>query len=117
MLEHVTQAAAPDVLHGDEALIAVEPDVVDGDDARVVQPGCKTRLTNEPLPGLLIAGRVGAQDLDRDVALEACVMRQVHFSHAPCAERRNDFIGAQPRSWADLHGSRNYTAGPYTKRL
>ena len=43
-----------------------------------------------------IVGDVRRQDLDRDRAVEPRVARLVDLAHAAGAERRHDFVGAEP---------------------
>jgi hypothetical protein len=42
-----------------------------------------------------IRGEVLRQDLDRDIPAQPRVPRAVHFPHPACAQRRDDFVGAQ----------------------
>ena len=42
-------------------------------------------------------------NLDRNIALQAGIMRLVHLSHAAFTDRRNNFIGAQCAAGRDRH--------------
>jgi len=42
------------------------------------------------------------QNLDRHIAAQSRVARSIYFAHAPGADGRKDFVGAQPvtrRKW------------------
>ena len=54
------------------------------------------RLALEALPQLRVGRQVLGQHLDGDGALEARVARPVDLAHAARADRREDFVGAEP---------------------
>ena len=70
-------------------------DLVDCANVRVVQSRCRFGLLEEPLLGDLVPCQVGWQELDRDVAIQPGVMRQVHDAHAALAELRHDAVGPE----------------------
>ena len=66
--------------------------VVHRDDRGMVQRGGVLRLPAEPEVEARIAGQVGAQHLDGDVAVQPLVARQVDFGHAAEAEDLAEFV-------------------------
>ena len=57
----------------------------------------------EPLLGRLVAGQLGRQDLDGDLALQPRVLGRVDFAHASCTEFGEDRIRAERGAWAEGH--------------
>ena len=57
-----------------------------------------------------IAGHRGGQDFDRDRPLEIAVARAIHLAHAARADRRGDFVDAEPRARGERQ-CRDYTRG------
>ncbi|SLD83683.1 Uncharacterised protein [Mycobacteroides abscessus subsp. massiliense] len=90
VLDDVTQGDAVDVLHHD---VGQRPGrglglagVVDGDDRGVIQGGGVLGLPTETEIEAGVPGQVGAQHLDRDVAVQPQVACQVDLGHAAIAE-------------------------------
>src|SRR5678815_4895037 len=82
-------------------------DSVDGRDVRVIERGRGARLDEEALAAYAVVGELGGQQLERDVAIEARIVRQEDFAHAaapehaanqeaPDRERDLALLGAQP---------------------
>jgi len=70
-------------------------DVVnDGDVGVVERRGCFGLLL-EARQALGLRGELGGQHLDRDLAPEACVLREVHRAHAAGAEGFEDLVGTE----------------------
>ena len=69
--------------------------VVDRDDRRVVQAGGRLRLAAEPVEEGRVAGQVGAQHLDRDVAAETDVAAAVDLGHAAVADELAELVPAR----------------------
>ncbi|MFO0631221.1 MAG: hypothetical protein U0168_00060 [Nannocystaceae bacterium] len=85
------QVDALDQLHRDVDLILVGIDLVDRDHVGVRQPCERPRLRDQPRTGALVAGAagftaVGADELDRDGALEPGVEAPQHDTHRAFAE-------------------------------
>jgi hypothetical protein len=59
---------------------------MDRHDVRVREPGCGTRLSQEPLARCFIVREVGRQHLDGDVAIELHIAREVDHAHSATAE-------------------------------
>jgi hypothetical protein len=90
-------------LHGDVVHGVRGAHVVDGDDARVVEGGGGAGLLLEALASLGIAGHLGGQDLDGDVAAELAVPGPVDLSRPPRAQRREDLIRSDASSRQEGH--------------
>jgi hypothetical protein len=85
-------------LHHDEGRRFVLNDLVDGADARMVKGGGGTRFAEQSV--VRTARRVG-QHLDRDVAMQAIVMRPVHHAHAASSDDTFDAVRAEPLTHHD----------------
>ena len=66
------------------------------------------RLDLEPPQAIRIAGVLGRQDLQRDVAPEPRVVREVHLAHAARAEQRLDLVRSDTGSWLEGHAQPDY---------
>ena len=92
-LDVLLQRAAFVQRHRDEdTSIAGLFDVVDGADVRIVERRGSLRLVNEALPGVFITRQAGGQELQRDEALEANVLRLVDDPHRAAAELFENLI-------------------------
>ena len=76
---------------------------VDGDDVRVIEGGDGAGFAREAFEPRRIAGHVGRQHLERDVAAEPRIVRAIHLAHAACAERGDDLIRADAGSRVQCH--------------
>ena len=76
-----------DVLEGDVVILAVVADRVDPRDVLVVELGGGPPFLVEPLDDLDVAGLLGRQELQRDLAVEPGVMRAEDGPHPPDADR------------------------------
>ena len=75
------QRPASDILIGDPALSGVVARVVDRDDVRVVEPGGRSRLAEEPLHDPLVPSR-RLEHLQGDIPVEPGVVRQIDLAEA-----------------------------------
>ena len=89
-VDDVAQRHPVDVLHHD---VRQRPGrglglagVVDGDDGGVVERGGVLRFAPEPEVEARVAGQIGAQHFDRDVAVQPQIAGQVHLRHAAEAQ-------------------------------
>ena len=64
----------------------------------------RARLAFEARAQLRVLGEGRAENFDGNDAIEPRVARSVHLAHAAGAERREDFIGAEPSPGLDGHG-------------
>ncbi len=97
--EVVGEVGALDVLHDEVEVVAVAARVVDGDQSRVVDLGGDTALADEPAAQFVrrvAAGGagdpVGAQQLHRDAAVQAPVVRGPDLAHAALAEEGGQLV-------------------------
>ena len=65
-------------------------------DVRMIQRRERLRLALEPRQAFGVGGERVRQDLDRDLAAERRVRRPIHLAHPAFADRRGDFVGAEP---------------------
>lgn len=106
--EVVAEVGALHVLHDEEQVVAVAAGVVHGDQARVVHLCGDPALADEAA-AQLVGGRaadgsgdpVGAQQLDRDPAVEALVVGRPDLAHAALAEDRRQLV--PPADEATVH--------------
>ena len=71
-------------------------DLVNGDDVRSVEQGEGLRLPDEPPPAMLVSESLGGRDLNRDVAAKPRVAGTIDLTHTASAQRRQDFVCAEP---------------------
>ena len=71
------------VLHRDEVDALRLANLVDVSDIRVVDCGCRFRLTEETYPALLACGKLRRKDLERHDTVELGIARTVNFSIPP----------------------------------
>ena len=93
-------------------------DIVDGADVRMAQCRDGARLALKPLSPVAVTRAIAADHLDRDVAAQACVAGAEHLAHAPCTQRANQFIRAEPDTGIERHdcGIANYTTVVHRRR-
>jgi hypothetical protein len=77
--------------------------VVDGDDVRVIQRRCGFRLANNAMQPVAVDGELGWEHLERDAAVEACVLGEIHLAHPALAESGHDLVVAQLGALVHLH--------------
>jgi hypothetical protein len=88
LLEPARERDAVDELHRDVDLALERADLVHRDDVGMRHLGHRLRLANEPRLHLAraIAVRVGAQQLERHLAIELWIVRRIDDAHAAAAE-------------------------------
>jgi hypothetical protein len=103
--EQLGARVARDVLHHDEVPVAarVEAEIEHLHDVRVHEPGGGERFAPEPGDERRVVGEVLGEQLDRDVALEPAVERQVHGRHPAHAEPALDPVPAGDRLLVGHH--------------
>jgi hypothetical protein len=84
----------------------VRADIVQRADVRVVQRSNCACLTIEPIAELLPG------DLDRHPAIESRVTALPHFAHPSATNRRDDFVGTEPRATFEAQVGRIIYASP-----
>src|SRR5262249_20996134 len=96
LFEILAQVATLDVLEGHEVEAVGLFDVVDLDDVGVRGPSGGERLRLEALEGNRIAGHLGPQQLEGDLALEGDLFGEIDVAHAALAEAAENLIVAEP---------------------
>ena len=97
LFEVLVEADALDVLHHDVLRVAGGHHVVDGADIRVAQLPDGLVFRAEPAAGLRVHRHVVAQNLDRHIPLELCIVCAVDVRHAADAEHRHDLVATVQR--------------------
>jgi len=99
----VSQAETVDVLHhdvGEQSVLRLDlAGVVHRGDRGVIETRGVARLAPESQVEAAVSGHVGAQHLDRDVAMEPQVAREVHLAHSAEAEDLAEFVAAGQSTW------------------
>ena len=119
-VELVAQRGAPHQLHDDRLGAVLVGGVVDGDDGRVVQAGRGDGLGPEPGDEGVVAGQVGVEDLDRDVAPEHLVRGLPDLGHAAAGDAvlepvaAADQLAREERARCRGTGQRRFGHGPQT---
>src|SRR5262249_45677404 len=72
-------------------------------DAGMIQRRDGTGFAFEALFQIERRRKMAGQDFDGDGPIEARIAGTVHFAHAARAQRRDDFVRAEPVSGGELH--------------
>jgi hypothetical protein len=84
--------------------VAVPADVEEGADVGVVEGGDGPRLALEASLALRVLCEGRGEDLDGDGAVEAGVSPAPDLAHPASADRRDELVGPEPRTWLKGHG-------------
>jgi hypothetical protein len=106
------QIAAVQEFHGDPGKAVLFADVVDGADVRVIQGGCGFRLAPKPAQRQRILRHIVGQELERDKAIEARVLRLVHHTHAARPDLGLQFVRPDRRPGTSVIVWPDYRHGP-----
>ena len=98
-------------------VIVIFGEVEDRNDVRMGQRGDGFRLALETETGFGILGDGIGDDFDRDVAVEAAVVRPVHLSHPALAEKLADIVRTEGGAGSERHGLGDCTAAFGVRRL
>jgi hypothetical protein len=92
-----------EVLHHEVGEIPLAAHVVHTADTRMLEPRDGLRLAIEPLAtfGRFIAA--SGEDLDCHGPVQSHVIGAIDLAHAALAERRHDFVRAEPDAWREHH--------------
>ena len=91
------------MFHDDEHAEVVIADLEHLADKRVIERGCSQRLATKPLACRRVVGQMRRQNLDRDVAPEARVVRTVDLAHPTDPDPGGDLIRAEARTSGQAH--------------
>jgi hypothetical protein len=98
-----SQRFAVEQFHHEEVDVAFVSNIVQRADVGMVQRGYSASLSLEPFSKLGIGCEIGREDFDRDEAVEACVARAVHLSHAAGIQGVQDLVRTQSCSARQRH--------------
>src|SRR6266545_581243 len=99
----VCQRRPFDELHNERAEAVRFFETVDRRDVRMIQRREQPRLARKPREPIGVAGKVGWEELDRDVAPELRIAGAIHLPHSAGAERRHDLVRSDAGSWEKGH--------------
>ena len=88
----LAQRPAFDELGGDVIRPISLADLINRENVRVIQRRCRPRLSLEAAHPLGLSRELRGQQLERDLAPELHILRQVHFAHAAHAQQRHDRV-------------------------
>src|SRR5438067_546640 len=98
----LAQRLAIDEFSGDEMYAlpygwATAPlvDLMNGDDVGMIQGGSGLGLLDKALHSIRVSSNVSGQHLQRNLAIEFGVLRQIHLAHPALADLRADLIAAE----------------------
>src|SRR5438128_1947390 len=89
------QRSAIDKLHGDEVHSAALADFMDGGDVWMIERRRRLCFLSEAPHAVLIRGEVSRQNLERNLTIQFCVLREIDLTHATRPELGNDSIVRQ----------------------
>src|SRR5437870_12926215 len=95
-MDLIAQSIAVNVLDGDEVGAFALTDFVDVGDVRMIECSSGGGLLLEAAHSILISSNSRGQNLQRDLAMEPHVLRQINFAHATLAEQRANLIVVEP---------------------
>ena len=98
------QRFAFEQLRNDVVESAFVADVVDGQDVRMVEHAGRARFLLETAQRIGVGRKIARQNFDRDVALQARVLRAIHLAHAARADGHENFVRTEQRA-RGKHGS------------
>ncbi len=107
---HLCERLAFEELHDDEVLPLVLLDGVNRADSGMVQRRGGTRLALEALERRSVLSKLGGQELQRDAAAEARVLRFVHDAHPAASETAHDRVMGNALPDQGIHWTGHFTA-------
>src|SRR5262249_1402485 len=111
------QRLALEQLRDDVRRAVVRPEVVNRRDIRVIEDARGARLLLEALQAVRLLRVRRRQDLDRDFAAEARILRAVDLSHAARAQRRSNLVWSEPGAGGESHRFGADSTGDVTESL
>jgi hypothetical protein len=82
----LAQRLAVNELHGDEVRPVALTNLMDGRNVGMIERSRSFRFLNETAHAVLVCREVGGKNLQRNLAIEFCVLRQIHLAHPARAE-------------------------------
>jgi len=102
-------------LHRQEDTVVVFLDRVDHHDVRMTQRRDRLGLAHEALTSLWLGDVLVRQDLERNLALELQILRQIHLAHAALAQRFDDTV--MPELISGFHDGRTVVPNRATAQM
>src|SRR5437870_902556 len=88
-LQSQSQRHSVDELHRDEMHSVHFFDLINMGNVRMVESGGGSRLANETLHAIAMRSNICRQNLQRNFAVEFCILGQIHLAHPARAELRD----------------------------
>jgi len=98
-----SESLAFEVLHHQVIDAVLAADIVESADVRMRERGDRARFAFKSHAPVSVFGQFRREHFDRDRAIEARVAGAIDLSHAAGADRRDDFVGTEPRSAGESH--------------
>ncbi len=98
LLDSLSEALAPHVLHGDKEIAAGFVDVVNRGDVGMLDRSGGASFLNETLLPFFVGGKFFRKELERHLALELGVLGEVDLAHASLADLFEDLVMRNRRS-------------------
>src|SRR5206468_10782845 len=80
-------------------------DLVNCDDVRMIQRRSGLRLLHEPPHAIRMSSNIRRQNLQRNFAIQLCILRQINFTHSARANLCADFVTAKSYTGGKRHDS------------
>ena len=97
-----------DQFHRDVVSGTIASEFVDGNDIGMIESGCRAGLLLEAPQAIAVSGESGRQNLDRNPAVQARILRPVHLAHPARAKEGDDLVGPEPRARGESHFVNDY---------
>src|SRR4030095_16658749 len=91
-----TERLTIDELHRDEIYSVRLADLVNMRNVLVIERGCCFGFLHEPAHAFSIRSGVRWKYFQRNLAIELCVLCEINFTHSAPAEKREQFVTAEP---------------------
>src|SRR5215217_9727179 len=91
-MDLIAQSIAVDVLDGDEVGALARTDFVNMRDVWMIEGSGDGGLLFKAAHSIPVRSNSGRQNLQRDLAMQSHVFRQINFAHAPFAEQCSNLV-------------------------
>ena len=99
----LAQGFAFDIFHRDEGHTLSLANLVDVRDIWMIEGRGGFGFLHEAPHALLVRGNLGGQNLQRYLAIQFCVLREIDFTHPTRAKLGKDFVAIETAAGGDVH--------------